>query len=138
MRKAFSLIEVVVATVIIALVGLALLQMGTKHLKMDAYIEKKSAVAQYSSIISFHHNTDYNKLKKSLYDFLKDDYVIDNLEIKQMLDTITFEYTETKITSINFGENNETLEDKSLQSFDLKKATIKNSDITSSLYFLEY
>ena len=138
MRRAFSLIEVVIATVILSVVGLALLQMGTKNQKINAYIDKKNTIAPLVSIISFHHDKKFNNLEKTLYDFLKSSYVIDNPEIKAMLENQRILYNESKIASIDFGENNVSEGETETKRFEIMRSTIRYKDATSFLYFLEY
>jgi len=137
-RRAFSLIEVVIATVILSVVGLALLQMGTKNQKINAYIDKKNTIAPLVSIISFHHDKKFNNLEKTLYDFLKSSYVIDNPEIKAMLENQRILYNESKIASIDFGENNVSEGETETKRFEIMRSTIRYKDATSFLYFLEY
>ena len=138
MRQGFSLIEVMIATVILAIVGVALLQMGSKNQKIDHFVEEKSSIAHLTSVIGFHHDPKFNKTDKTLYDFLKSDYAIDNTDIKSFLEGRRIRYVEQKIMTIDFGESNESLESKDVMRFDVKRASIIISNITASLYFLEY
>ncbi len=138
MRNGFSLIEVIIATVILAIVGVALLQMGSKNQKIDSYVEQKSSIAHLTTIIGFHHDPKYNKTQKSLYDFLKNSYTIDNSEIKSLLEARKVQYVEQKVGTIDFGENNESTENRNIMQFDIKRASVIISNITASLYFLEY
>ena len=138
MRQGFSLIEVMIATVILAIVGVALLQMGSKNQKIDHFVDEKSSIAQLTSVIGFHHDPKFNKTEKTLYDFLKSDYTIDNTDIKSFLDSRRVRYVEQNMMTIDFGENNESLENKDVMRFEIKRASIIISNITASLYFLEY
>lgn len=138
MRHGFSLIEVMIATVILAVVGVALLQMGSKNQKIDEYVERKSSIAHLTSIIGFHHDPKFNNTQKNLYDFLKNDYTIDNMEIKSLLEKRSVRYVEQKVMTINFGESDESIESRELMRFDIKRASIIISNITANLYFLEY
>lgn len=138
MRRGFSLIEVMIATVILAIVGVSLLQMGSKNQKIDNYIERKNSIAHLTSVIGFHHDPKFNKTQKSLYDFLKNDYTVDNMDIRSFLEKRSVRYVEQKVMSVDFGESNESEESRDLMRFDIKRASIIISNITANLYFLEY
>lgn len=138
MRKGFSLVEVIIATVIIAVVGISLLEMGTKNQKIDLYIDKKSSLSQYSSIISFHHKSDFNNLDKTLFDFIEKDYDIDHDEVKKFLKSEKVSYKEQEILTLDFGESNESEESKENMRLEIKKAIIFKDKIAADVYFLEY
>lgn len=138
MKPGFSLIEVMIATVILAVVGVALLQMGSKNQKINEYIENKNSIAHLTSIVGFHHDPAFNKTQKSLYDFLKNDYTIDNMEIKNLLEKRSVRYVEQKVMTVDFGESNESIENRDIMRFDIMRASIIISNITANLYFLEY
>lgn len=138
MKKGFSLIEVLIATVILSVVGIALLQMGSKNQKINRYIDQKSSIAHLASVVGFHHNINFNKTEKTLYDFLKSDYKIDNFDIKKMLEEQKVRYVEQKVATVDFGESNESEENQRTKRFDIKRASIIISNITANLYFLEY
>lgn len=138
MRKGFSLVEVIIATVIIAIVGISLLEMGTKNQKIDLYIDKKSSLSQYSSIISFHHKPDFNNLDKTLFDFIEKDYDIDHDEVKKFLKSEKISYKEQEILTLDFGESNESEESKENMRLEIKKAIIFKDKIAADVYFLEY
>ena len=138
MKRGFSLIEVMIATVILAIVGVALLQMGSKNQKINHFIEGKSSIAHLTSIIGFHHDPKFNKSEKTLYDFLKNDYSIDNSDIKSFLEKRSVRYVEQKVMTVDFGESNDSLENKDMMRFEIKRGSITISNITATLYFLEY
>jgi prepilin-type N-terminal cleavage/methylation domain-containing protein len=137
-RRAFSLIEVVIATVILSVVGLALLQMGSKNQAINAYIDKKTAIAPLASIVSFHHDKKFDTQEKSLYDFLKNSYAIDNDEVKAMLEERKIRYFETAVSTIDFGENNLSEGETPTQRFEIVRATVRYEEASANLYFLQY
>ena len=137
-KKGFTLIEVLTAVAILSIVGVALLQMNIKNQKISEYIDKKTKLAQISSILGYHHTKDYTKLEKSIYDFIKNDYEIDNTEIKKSLDSYSVYYDEIKVKKIEFGESNESEEEAQTQTLDIMQAIGKKDDKTASVYFLEF
>jgi prepilin-type N-terminal cleavage/methylation domain-containing protein len=132
-KKGFSLIEVLVAVMILAVVGVALMQINIKNQKISEFIDKKTKLSQISSIIGFHHKTDYKKLQKSIYDFLKNDYEIDNTYIKQKLDSYKIYYDEKISGKIEFDNNNS----QDIKSLNIIQAIAKNNNKTTNIYFLE-
>ena len=132
-KKGFSLIEVLVAVMILAVVGVALMQINIKNQKISEFIDKKTKLSQISSIIGFHHKTDYKKLQKSIYDFLKNDYEIDNTYIKQKLDSYKIYYDEKISGKIEFDSNNS----QDINSLNIIQAIAKNNNKTTNIYFLE-
>jgi len=132
-KKGFSLIEVLVAVMILAVVGVALMQINVKNQKISEFIDKKTKLSQISSIIGFHHKTDYKKLQKSIYDFLKNDYEIDNTYIKQKLDSYKIYYDEKISGKIEFDNNNS----QDIKSLNIIQAIAKNNNKTTNIYFLE-
>ena len=147
MRRGFSLIEVMIATVIIAVVGLALLQMGTRHQKMDDYIEQKSLVANCLAITAFHHDPTFNKTEKTPYDYLKNDYTIDHFELKQLLERDRFYYVEQEVGIVDFGDEMDESEgtngidtnnrERQTQSILIYRGTVKQDKSTASFFFLK-
>ena len=132
-KKGFSLIEVLVAVMILAVVGVALMQINIKNQKISEFIDKKTKLSQISSIVGFHHKTDYKKLQKSIYDFLKNDYEIDNTYIKQKLDSYKIYYDERVSGKIEFDNNNS----QDINSLNIIQAIAKNNNKTTNIYFLE-
>jgi len=132
-KKGFSLIEVLVAVMILAVVGVALMQINVKNQKISEFIDKKTKLSQISSIVGFHHKTDYKKLQKSVYDFLKNDYEIDNTYIKQKLDSYKIYYDEKISGKIEFDNNNS----QDIKSLNIIQAIAKNNNKTTNIYFLE-
>jgi len=63
-RKAFTLIEVMVATIIISVVGLALLQMHTNSATMSHTMQKKFALSDWALMGAFENRVE--KRKKNL------------------------------------------------------------------------
>ena len=83
-RKAFTLIEVMVATIIISVVGLSLLQMHTNSANMSHTMQKKFAFSDWALMGAFENKVE--KRKKNLrYDTLMKSFNIDERSIREGL-----------------------------------------------------
>jgi|GEM_PF-4530211 len=97
MKKAFTIIEVIISVVILSLVGVAILKSAGLNLDYFTKISKKSQASNYITIIANHPDPDFNHLKKSLYDFLEKEYFIDDGDILKILKDTKFKYTQTEL-----------------------------------------
>ncbi|MRJ01819.1 MAG: type II secretion system protein [Epsilonproteobacteria bacterium] len=109
MKRGFTLIEVITAVVILALLGVALLKNGGDTLSFMEKIEKKERVNDYLTIIALHRDPDYNHLTKGLEDFLKINVLDDDL--RQILkEKFTYQEREVKVKMPMLDDFNQTLE----------------------------
>jgi len=114
MRSAFTLIEVLVATVIATVAGAGLLQMNSNYTKIFSRIKEKSLSSETVSLIGLHTNIKYNKTSKTLFDILDNTYEIDNDDLRKYLKDQKFDYKENLVETITFGEDGEEDEDFSM------------------------
>ena len=70
MKRGFTIIEVIISVVILALVGVALLKSGAMNLELLEKIKNKQNGIDLITIAANHRNEDYNHLTKALEDFL--------------------------------------------------------------------
>ncbi|SMC10194.1 type II secretion system protein [Nitratiruptor tergarcus] len=96
MKKAFTIIEVMIAVMILALVGTALLKNAGAGLDFMQKISKKEQVIDSISVVVAHRNPDFNHLKKSLYDFVEQEFLIDDIELLKILKGKKFLYQESE------------------------------------------
>lgn len=83
-RKAFTLIEVMVATIIISVVGLSLLQMHSNSANMSNTMQKKFAFSDWALMAAFENKIE--KRKKNLrYDTLMKAFNVDKRSIREGL-----------------------------------------------------
>ena len=95
MHRGFTIIEVVIAVVILALVGTALLKNGMDGIEFIQRVEKKGAAIDYALMAVNHRNPAFNHLQKSLEDYLQDSYIIDDLDVQKIVKNQKFTYLET-------------------------------------------
>ena len=96
---------------------------------MFSFANKKKTLQTHISIIGLHHKLDYNRLEKSLYDFIKDDYNIDSNIVRDFL----------KDTKYSYFEKEEEIIDLPFLDMQLfpKSATIKDKNDFSFIYFID-
>ena len=105
MRSAFTLVEVLVATVIATVAGAGLLQLNSNYTHLFSTIKDKSVISEVVSIIGLHADIKYNKTTKSLYDILDKTYDIENDDLRKYLKDQSFDYNEHLVDTITFGED---------------------------------
>lgn len=146
MRSAFTLIEVLVATVIATVAGAGLLQLNSNYTYLFSKIKDKSVGSEIVSIIGLHADIKYNKTTKSLYDILDKTYDIKNDDLRKYLKDEKFDYSEHLVETITFGEDGEKQEKESgmddtqetsalapVIQFELIDVGIKNKNLQNSI-----
>jgi len=141
MRSGFTLIEVLVATVIATFAGLALLQVNSSNTLLFSKLQGLSESSEELSLIGAHADQRFNRTTKSLYDILDREYDITNDDFRKYLKEVKYDYKESLIDTIVFGENDmdsetEALYENDLENnanvpllqFELLKITIRNDE----------
>lgn len=105
MTKAFTLIEVLVSVMILAVVGTGLLQISTNSKHNFIFLKKKSEFDRLASIAFIHNNQKFHHKDMTLYDFVRDDY--DNIDddLRKYLKNIKVSYEDEEVASFNPLEN---------------------------------
>lgn len=95
MHRGFTIIEVVIAVVILALVGTALIKNGSDGIEFLQRVHKKNEAIDMALIAANHRNPAFNHLQKPLEDFLQNSYMIDDMDLQKILKNQKFKYLET-------------------------------------------
>lgn len=85
MKRSFSLIEVLVAVMIMMLTLTALLRLQKNSIDYVEYIQSQNEDYRAATAVMTLLSPKYNKLERSVYDIVKDRYTIENEEIKKVL-----------------------------------------------------
>ena len=101
MTKAFTLIEVLVSVMILAVVGTGLLQISTNSKHNFIYLKNKSEFDRLASIALIHNNQKFHHKNMTLYDFIKDDYNNIDDDLRKYLKEIKVAYSHEEVASFN-------------------------------------
>ena len=105
MKNGFTLIEIVITVMLVSIMGFALLQMQSNTLRSLELLDKRLKVNQYSSFLFSNITKDLHKKHRTVYEFIKDRYTIDDDDIIRYLKEKEYEYTQDEMFFLNFGEN---------------------------------
>ncbi len=136
MRKAFTLIEVLVATVIATIAGMALLQMNSNNTHLFKQIQYRSSNSEPISIIALHSDKKYHRTTKSLYDILDNTYDIKNDDLRKYLKDAKIDYTEKVIEIITFGESE--MDEESQESQMRDKSEVMEKEMSTSAPIIQF
>lgn len=101
MRKAFTIIEVLVAVSILSIVALGLLQVQSNNIKLINRLTKQYAIKERFSIILMNADTSWDGKSPTLYEMLKTKFSIkDDDTIKKFKD-IKIEYAQEEFSKID-------------------------------------
>ena len=148
MRPGFTLIEVLVASVIASVAGLALLKTNSSNTLLFTKLMGYSQASEELSLIGAHADKRFNHTTKSHYDILDRSYDIINDDLRKHLKAVKYTYNETLIDTISFGEEGVKEDDKEVQEeatetdgaagapliqFELIRVSIKNDSLHGAI-----
>ena len=109
MTKAFTLVEVLISVMILAVVGTGLLQISTNSKHNFEFLKQKSKFSRLASIAFIHNDQKYHHKDMTLYDFLRDDYPNLDDELRKYLKEVKVSYSHEEFSTFSpLGEDNET------------------------------
>lgn len=113
MRKGFTLIEVMIAVVIISTVILALLQMYSNNTHIFSLLNKKININQYATLFLANPKIGFTRDEVRIYDLVDGFDIEDDLrrELKEMKATILYQEMQ-RIDLADFEENDTMQEDE--------------------------
>ncbi len=101
MRKAFTLIEVLVATAIISVVALALLQTHSNNTKLMRHIDKQYRTRELFSVVLLNAQKSWDGSTKSLHNILSRKFNIKDGDTIRWLKDNSIKYDQDELSSIN-------------------------------------
>lgn len=129
-RSAFTLIEVMVAVMIISVVIAALLQMFANNTHIFSQITKQAKINQYASL--FISNRDYGLESKNIHlDDLVSDFKLESNLAKELRDT-KVKVIYQKVDQIDMSESDDK-ESTSSMIFEIGKTVLKINDSSIAL-----
>ncbi len=101
MTKAFTLIEVLVSVMILAVVGTGLLQISSNSKHNFMFLKEKSEFDRLASIAFIHNEQKYHHKDITLYDFIKDDYTNIDDDLRKYLKGVKVSYSHEEVSTFN-------------------------------------
>ncbi len=98
-RNAFTLIEVLVSVAILAVVATGLFQIAINSKNNFTFLANKAQFDRLASIPVTHNDPKYHRTEKSLYDFLRDDYMIKEDKVIRFLKQKKIAYEQENYTT---------------------------------------
>ena len=107
MKKAFSLIEVIVAVIIVSIVVMGAMELQGKNQDMAVYISTRGKSELDNSLFLTSKAYRYDKSKKDAYELLREEFDIKDLESREALKSIvkSIHITEDKKMPVSMEEN---------------------------------
>ncbi len=115
----FTLIEVLVSVVILAIVGVGLLQISVNSKKNFEFLRDKISFDRLSSIAFTHNSNDLHNKDMTLYQFIEDSYGDIDDDIRKYLDNIKVTYRHEAFSTLSLPGSNDQNDSESDNGMDL-------------------
>jgi prepilin-type N-terminal cleavage/methylation domain-containing protein len=119
-KRAFTLVEVLFAVVLLSVIGMAILQSSSNNSKLMNYSMSKINFIHLSSIFSINMNDDLHNKSKTFYDLIQKKYSLDDetrKELKKVKYTLRSDDIEQIVLQDSDASSNSII-------FNIKKHTI--------------
>ena len=110
MRKAFTLLEVIIAAMIITFMGIGILQLESNTTHNLTILEKQKVMTQFSSSMLSQPDVKHHNKNQNLYTFLKDRYIIDYSPLITLLKKEKVHFTQKEVSAIKLNLTKEKAE----------------------------
>lgn len=109
MNKGFILIEIIIAVILLSTIGVALLHTGDISQRSLDLSSKMEPLQPLYAIGMIHRSKMYHQTTKSLFDYIRDDYILNDDVITQKLKSIKLNYKQKELKQQNIGTENSPL-----------------------------
>ncbi len=131
LRKAFTLIEVLVAVMILSMSIIYVLQIHSQNREQIIYIADKGKQSFQDSIFMIDNTNKFHKKEKDAYEILRTHFNVNKSESVQILKGIKRNFFNPEPITLGEGQG-----DESLPSATLQETILKNT-FSSSFYHLK-
>ncbi len=135
MTKAFTLIEVLVSVMILAVVGTGLLQISSNSKDNFMFLKAKGEFDRLASIAFVHNNQKYHHKEITLYDFIKDDYSGIDDDLRRYLKGIKVSYSHEEVATFNPLEGSVDAQDKNEEDNQDEKQDLGQAALNLSIIY---
>ena len=132
-RKAFTLIEVMIAVVIISTVIMALIQMYANNTHIFASFKKQAKINQYASVLISNENYGFKNKSIHLYDMVRDFDIEDDLRRELKETKVKVIYKELRTIDMSEQDSDEEIQTSSGLVLEIGKSTIVLKESSTSL-----
>jgi len=116
-KQGFTLIEVLVSVVILSVVAVGLFDVSSKGKQNYIFLKEKTEFDRLSSLALMHNDQKkYHNKEKTLYDFIRYDYNIDDDDLRKYLKTKKVNYRHKEVSTFK------PLDDKASEEFKEEQA----------------
>ncbi len=115
-KRGFTLIEVLVSIVILSVVAVGLFDVSAKGKQNYIFLKEKTEFDRLSSLAFMHNSQKLHNKDKTLYDFIRYDYNIDDDDLRKYLKTKKVNYTHEEVSTFK------PLDDKASEDFKEEQA----------------
>ncbi len=134
-KKAFTLIEVLVSVVILSVVAVGLFDVSSKGKQNYIFLKEKTEFDRLSSLAFINNNQKYHNKDKTLYDFIRYDYNIDDDDLRTYLKSKKVNYTHKEVSTFKPLEDKEGKEFKEEQAEENPDAAANQDFFTLTLVY---
>ena len=103
MKRAFTLLEVIISAMIISFMSIGILQMQSNTTHNLAILDQQREINHFASSMLNRPDAKLHNKKQDLYTFLKDRYTIDYAPLITLLKKEKVTFTQTDIASIKLN-----------------------------------
>ena len=100
-KKAFTLIEVLVAVVILSTVAVMLFEISTNSKNNFSFLSSKASFTTLSSLPLMQHNEKYHNSDKTLFEYVRYDFDIKDDELRKYLKEKKVHYDQEEFASFS-------------------------------------
>jgi prepilin-type N-terminal cleavage/methylation domain-containing protein len=136
-RQGFTLLEVVIATLIGSIAAIAILNIGLQSSKLSSEIKKRDAISAPLSIAALHGKKDFHNLERTLESMLSGAYAIDHEDLKRYLQEHKALYTEEIVERYDITAEAEGYEITQPISFEIIVKTVSANGAEGRIYAIE-
>jgi prepilin-type N-terminal cleavage/methylation domain-containing protein len=101
MSRAFTLLEVLISTVILAIVGTGLLQISINSKKNFEFLKNRSKFEYLASIPFIHNNQKLHNSDRTLYQFVEESYSDLDDDLRQFLKEYKIHYEQEEFSTFS-------------------------------------
>jgi len=126
MKKSFSLVEVLIAVALVSIAGLSLLETKINTTYTLGLIDNRLEINKVASLLFSKIDRELHKEEKTLEEFTKESYSIDDDELRNYFSEKEFLYLQRKIDFLYFADEDEMNKDSNYENY--QESQLRNDE----------